>query len=254
MADSAAYSRGAERQFAVRFLNGSRVVSIESSPVCCPNCGRPSSSARDDGYCCAKCANEHRTRQSPSDEPAQKQPQFRSYERLDRLLSIDAVARWLNMSALQVEQMAEAGSLPARQLDGRWFFSAQVINSWLRAPYPQATSSDPVMAEQMANLDAGLDSLLIQVARIQTDLQVMLPTHRQPDSVGTLTSTGKEVAFALDTLLTLDELEAAYLRYVLQRCDGNKTVAAGRLRIDPSTLYRKLERLEERARAAGSDS
>jgi hypothetical protein len=196
----------------------------------------------------------HRTRQVPPDEVALKQPQFHSYERLDRLLNIDAIARWLNMPTQHIERLAEAGSIPARQLEGRWLFSAPAINSWLRGPSPQATSSDPVMAEQMASLDAGLDSLLIQVARIQTDLQAMLPTYRQPDSVGTLTSTGKEVAFALDTLLTLDELEAAYLRYVLQRCEGNKTVAAGRLRIDPSTLYRKLERLEERERAADSGS
>jgi excisionase family DNA binding protein len=188
-------------------------------------------------------------------EAALKHPQpFRSYERLDRLLSIDAIARWLNTPASQIEQMAEAESIPARQLGGRWLFSAQAISSWSRGSSPHPATGNPVIAEQMANLDANLTSLFAQLVRIQRDLQAMRPRHRQPDSVGTLTSTGKEVAFALDPLLTLDELEAAYLRYVLRRCDGNKTVAAGRLRIDPSTLYRKLERLEERERAAGSGS
>lgn len=40
---------------------------------------------------------------------------------------------------------------------------------------------------------------------------------------------------------TLDEVEAAWMRHVLERCGGNRTQAARQLGIDPSTLWRKLK-------------
>ena len=43
---------------------------------------------------------------------------------------------------------------------------------------------------------------------------------------------------------TLDVVERAYIMWVLDREDGNKTRAAEALGIDPSTLYRKLARYE----------
>jgi two-component system response regulator HydG len=53
---------------------------------------------------------------------------------------------------------------------------------------------------------------------------------------------------------TLDAIERAYIMWVLQAEGGNKTRAAESLGIDPSTLYRKLSRYEEkpdRERSAG---
>jgi len=44
---------------------------------------------------------------------------------------------------------------------------------------------------------------------------------------------------------TLDVVEQAYIRWVLEREGGNKTRAAEVLGIDPSTLYRKLARYDE---------
>jgi two-component system response regulator HydG len=41
---------------------------------------------------------------------------------------------------------------------------------------------------------------------------------------------------------TLDVVERAYILWVLQSEGGNKSRAAERLGIDPSTLYRKLSR------------
>lgn len=43
---------------------------------------------------------------------------------------------------------------------------------------------------------------------------------------------------------TLEEVEAFWLRYVLDRCGGNRTQAARQLDIDPSTLWRKLKERE----------
>ena len=41
---------------------------------------------------------------------------------------------------------------------------------------------------------------------------------------------------------TLEAVERAYIMWVLQTENGNKTRAAEALGIDPSTLYRKLSR------------
>jgi len=43
-------------------------------------------------------------------------------------------------------------------------------------------------------------------------------------------------------LPTLAQLEREYIRFVLGRTNGNKSKAAQLLGIDPSTLYRKLQR------------
>jgi DNA-binding NtrC family response regulator len=43
---------------------------------------------------------------------------------------------------------------------------------------------------------------------------------------------------------TLDQVERAYIVWVLQNEGGNKTRAAQVLGIDPSTLYRKLSRYD----------
>jgi DNA-binding NtrC family response regulator len=40
---------------------------------------------------------------------------------------------------------------------------------------------------------------------------------------------------------TLEEVEIYWIRHVLERCGGNRTQAARRLGIDPSTLWRKLK-------------
>lgn len=40
---------------------------------------------------------------------------------------------------------------------------------------------------------------------------------------------------------TLSEIEALWIQHVLNSCQGNKTLAAKKLGIDPSTLYRKLQ-------------
>ncbi|MEW6676974.1 MAG: sigma-54 dependent transcriptional regulator [Pseudomonadota bacterium] len=40
---------------------------------------------------------------------------------------------------------------------------------------------------------------------------------------------------------TLEEVEAFWIRHILEQCGGNRTQAARRLGIDPSTLWRKLK-------------
>ena len=52
------------------------------------------------------------------------------------------------------------------------------------------------------------------------------------------------VGEATPTDPTLDSIEKAYIFFVLNQTDGNKSKAAKILGIDASTLYRKLERYE----------
>jgi DNA-binding NtrC family response regulator len=49
---------------------------------------------------------------------------------------------------------------------------------------------------------------------------------------------------ATDEMLALEELERRYIRLVLERCGGNKARAARVLRIDRTTLWRKLGEVE----------
>ncbi|MCB9634369.1 MAG: sigma-54-dependent Fis family transcriptional regulator [Sandaracinus sp.] len=48
--------------------------------------------------------------------------------------------------------------------------------------------------------------------------------------------------FGSDDLVSMDEIEARYVRHVMERVDGNKSSAARVLGFDRKTLYRKLER------------
>jgi two-component system response regulator HydG len=43
---------------------------------------------------------------------------------------------------------------------------------------------------------------------------------------------------------TMETIEQAYIKWVLSKTDGNKARAAEILGIDPSTLYRKIDRYD----------
>ena len=55
-------------------------------------------------------------------------------------------------------------------------------------------------------------------------------------------NTGGRVTFESGPVVPLEELERAYVVYVLGHFDGNKTKTAAAIDIDVSTLYRKLAR------------
>ena len=42
----------------------------------------------------------------------------------------------------------------------------------------------------------------------------------------------------------MEQIEIAYIQWVLKKTEGNKARAAEILGIDPSTLYRKIDRYE----------
>jgi DNA-binding NtrC family response regulator len=76
-----------------------------------------------------------------------------------------------------------------------------------------------------------------------------------PDYVRSRTAspaTGSAETVGGEDLASLAAMENRYIRYVLQRCDGNKRRAAEILGIGRRTLYRKLE-LDEAGEAADSD-
>jgi len=81
--------------------------------------------------------------------------------------------------------------------------------------------------------------------RIEATLNEVADAHRRPPPLGSVTAEGQAVDFLFNEMPTLEALETAYIRYVLGRCGGNKSAAAECLAIDPSTLYRKLARLEQ---------
>lgn len=81
------------------------------------------------------------------------------------------------------------------------------------------------------------------LVRIEAKLDLLLQKG-PPSPIGVLSSSGDIIDFRFERMPTAEELESAYIRYVLSRCAGNKTIAAETLGLDPSTLYRKLARLE----------
>jgi hypothetical protein len=56
-----------------------------------------------------------------------------------------------------------------------------------------------------------------------------------------------DLSFDLQELLSIEELERAYVLFVLESCSNNKLRAANVLQIDPSTLHRKLRRWDRRS-------
>jgi len=75
---------------------------------------------------------------------------------------------------------------------------------------------------------------------------------RTPEiSDGTLSKAGSPLGQLADLVRdaerldpTLDVIERAYIKWVLETNGGNKTRAAEVLGIDPSTLHRKLQKME----------
>lgn len=88
--------------------------------------------------------------------------------------------------------------------------------------------------------------------RIEAKLNEIADAHRRPPPLGSVTADGNAVDFSFNEMPTLEALETAYIRYVLGRCGGNKSATAECLAIDPSTLYRKLARLEQGDRGASA--
>lgn len=162
-----------------------------------------------------------------------------------RLLSAKQVAFWLRRTEAQVIADAEAGSIPGRMIDGSWRFGVAAMNRWLEGS--AVKSSDSVLAGAMQPVLAELSSLRAAV-------EAATRGARRGDD-GLVLPKGQAIAFQLDKRLTLAELEEAYIRFVLQDCGGNKTVAAKWLGIDPSTLHRKLAVLErERSDSSSPNS
>jgi len=63
-----------------------------------------------------------------------------------------------------------------------------------------------------------------------------------PQQIRRKTTTGLHQAIAPEEVLSMVEVEQRHIRDVLQRCRGNKRMAADLLGVDRKTLYRKLNR------------
>src|SRR5687768_16571367 len=124
---------------------------------------------------------------------------------LQRRVSVDDVAQWLDVTAERVVELAEAAELPGRKLDGTWRFGVASLNLWMEG--------------------RSLEAAVVSVAHASV-------TAGAPGAP----------SFDLERLISLDELEMAYVRHVLSVENGSKTRAAEILGIDQATLYRKLKR------------
>ena len=74
---------------------------------------------------------------------------------------------------------------------------------------------------------------------------IVLGTHERVDAeeLGFLADAGPSpLQSARDELLTLREVEARYITWVMQKVGNNKAKAAEVLGVDPSTLYRREKR------------
>jgi hypothetical protein len=150
-----------------------------------------------------------------------------------RVLSVAQVSLWLRIPKEEVVRLAESGQLPARPLNGEWRFGALAINRWL--------AGDRVGGE-LAALQASLTEMAGRINELVARLDSVLDILPQLPH-GKMLSEGATVTFDIPEAITLDALETAYIRHVMQACQNNKAQAASVLGIDASTLYRKLARL-----------
>ncbi len=79
---------------------------------------------------------------------------------------------------------------------------------------------------------------IIQRAVVLADGPQVLPDHLPCELAGNPAAGAPGLPLAADA--SLAELELYWIRHMIARCDGNKTEAARRLGIDPSTLHRRL--------------
>lgn len=95
-----------------------------------------------------------------------------------------------------------------------------------------------VEREALATLDDRLASLTGAVRNARETIRTLLS-----DDSG-------RGFFVVRGLHTMEDVESHYTLYVLAKCEGNKTLAAQTLKVDPSTLHRKLARWSEEGSAA----
>ena len=150
-----------------------------------------------------------------------------------KILSVGQVALWLKLTREEVVRLASNGDLPGRQIDGEWRFGVLAVNRWI--------SGDRLVAE-LGSMEGAVERVTSKVDELLARIQPLLDELPQLPR-GKMMTDGSGVAFDVPEEMTLDMLEAEYIRHVMQRCQHNKTHAAAVLGIDASTLYRKLARL-----------
>ena len=98
--------------------------------------------------------------------------------------------------------------------------------------------SDDRVAEKLATLEESVRQLGLLVSSLADRMPGLRDTPAAPRD-----SAGATESFTAADGITLEALEAEYIRHTLERCAHNKTLTATVLGVDPSTLHRKLSRL-----------
>jgi len=154
---------------------------------------------------------------------------FNDGKDLQRALSTRQVAQWLRVSESEVERLATTGELPARKLAGAWRFGAVALNRWIEVNSDPRTTPEPVV-EKVEQLSAQWRDLSTRLEKV---LEPVIGTDVVVASDGGVSFSGE--------LVTIEQLEKAYILYALARNNGSKSATAPVLGIDPATLYRKLK-------------
>jgi two-component system response regulator HydG len=101
--------------------------------------------------------------------------------------------------------------------------SADVVAALMRYPWPGNVRELQNLVERMVVVSANAELTLV-------DLTELAPR---------VAGGGERFVLPRDRLATLREVETEYIAWMIEQCGGNKTRAAERLGLDPSTLHRR---------------
>lgn len=149
---------------------------------------------------------------------------------LQRTLSVKQVAHWLRVGENEVTRMAVAGEIPGKQAGDNWRFGVLALNKWIEG---NTNEPDPLAEPLARKLHAVMEAWSSLEAQLGKVLEPIIGTSVTLASEGGISFGGE--------LVTLAQLEMAYILHVLAKHGGNKAHAARVLGIDLSTLYRKLK-------------
>lgn len=206
----------------------------------CRYCGSAFHGSNQEVYCSADCGLADRNAQD-LDRPRREPPVVP-----EEYLTARHVARRLHVDPKEIIRLADSGELPGIKIGDSWRFSPTAVDKWLMS-YQLADDLPHTARTSFAEIDAtvrrldDLSTRLDQSASHAIDaLQQLSVEAGNPELIGRVSASNTGIDFTFDHPVTLSQLEDAYIAYVLNRCERNKTVTAQVLGIDPSTLYRKL--------------
>lgn len=155
----------------------------------------------------------------------------------------DRLGAWIDL-ALEDAETEERQTWTESELGRRWGsrWDAEEVRTWLEEAVAlelvePAGEGDRWRLRRLSRPEAGRPPARISQADSKSG-------H---EAAGEAEARSSDLSFDLQELLSIEELERAYVLFVLESCSNNKVRAANVLQIDPSTLHRKLRRWDRRS-------